>query len=251
MGLDDERKFFDTVAARSEVSTLSRSALERYARPQRPQLFAKEKMFSLLPQTRPLQLLEVGCGEGVVAVQLAHCGIDVMGVDLSPVSIEVARRRAALHRLPVKLEVMDVMSSDLGENLYDVIWCDLILHHLVPSFEAVVAKIWKALKPGGRFIAREPVQYARWLRSLRQRVPVHVDATPDERPLGAEEFAIIHRYFPQFQQKHYRIFARIDRVTSHLGAVAFAARADNVLLRIPGTTSLAGNVVLWADKTSH
>jgi 2-polyprenyl-3-methyl-5-hydroxy-6-metoxy-1,4-benzoquinol methylase len=83
-----ERDFFDRVAANAVIAPMSRAVLERYACPRYPELFAKEKMFALLGQARGQKLLEVGCGEGIASVQLAYRGADVLGVDLSPESVE-------------------------------------------------------------------------------------------------------------------------------------------------------------------
>lgn len=43
---------------------------------------------------RPGRTLEVGCGTGTNAVFLAERGFDVLGVDISPLAVEAARKRA-------------------------------------------------------------------------------------------------------------------------------------------------------------
>ena len=106
-----------------------------------------------------------------------------------------------------------------------------------------------AMKPGGRFIAREPVRYAGWLQRLRRLVPVRVEATPDERPFGPAEFAAVAKRFPGLRRRYFRLLARIDRLTPSLPSIAWAARLDNLLLRVPGAACLAGNVVMWGDKS--
>jgi SAM-dependent methyltransferase len=245
-----ERSFFDRVAAQTVVQPMSQAALERYAQPRHPHLFGKEMMFSLLPESRPLRLLEIGCGEGVASVQLAYCGIEVTAVDISPVSIAVARRRAAAQGLDVEFIEGNIVEADsFGVACYDVVWCDLILHHVADALDGVMQKIHWALKPGGRFIAREPVRYAGWLQWLRRLVPVRVEATPDERPFGPAEFAAVAKRFPGLRRRYFRLLARIDRLTPSLPSIAWAARLDNLLLRVPGAACLAGNVVMWGDKS--
>jgi 2-polyprenyl-3-methyl-5-hydroxy-6-metoxy-1,4-benzoquinol methylase len=244
-----EQRFFDRVASRTEPKPIQEDVLQRYAAPRWPQLFSKEKMFSLPDQLRGKRILEVGCGEGVVSVQLAHCGAQVCGVDLSPRSIEVARRRAFLQGVEAQFEVMNVVEEEsLGEACYDIVWCDLILHHLVDSLDAVMARIHRALRPGGMFIAREPIAYAAWLRALRSLVPVHVEVTPDEQPFRKSEFDVVRKHFPNLQRCHYRLLARLDRVTGNLGILRWLARIDRALLAVPGFRSLAGTAVLWATR---
>jgi 2-polyprenyl-3-methyl-5-hydroxy-6-metoxy-1,4-benzoquinol methylase len=245
---ESERQFFDRIAAGATVEPLSRAGLERYAHPKRPHLFAKEFMFSLLGDARGKRLLEIGCGEGVASVQLAYCGARVTGVDLSRVSVEVARKRARVQGLPAEFCVANVETDDLGRACYDVVWCDLILHHLVPSLDTVLGKLSAALVPGGLFIAREPIAYAGWLKGLRRLTPVKGAATPDEQPLRRQELAIIEKHFGRVHRRYFRLLARIDQLTSKLPLIALAARMDNVLLTVPGMKRLAGNVVLWAKK---
>lgn len=242
-----EARFFDRVAAAAVVEPMSPRALDRYARPARPHLFGKEFMFALLGDAAGRRVLEVGCGDGVASVQLAYCGAAVTGIDISPGSVAVARRRAAAQGVTAEFRVADVAGADdLGEALYDVVWCDLVLHHLVNDLDAVLGKLRRALRPGGLFVAREPVAYAGWLKRVRAAVPVRVDTTDDERPFGPAEFAALDRHFPGARRRYFRILARVDRLTRRLGPIALAARADNLLLRVPGARGLAGNVVVWA-----
>jgi SAM-dependent methyltransferase len=243
-----ERRFFDAVASQAPVTPISPASFERYARPRRPHLFAKEMMFALAGELRGRRVLEVGCGEGVASCQLAWCGARVTAVDLSPCSVEAARQRAGLHGLAVDLRVGDVEADELGCEEFDVVWCDLILHHLVGCLDRVLGKLHRALRPGGLFVAREPVAYAGWLRALRRLVPVRVPATPDEKPLGPDEMAVVRRHFPGVRARYYRVLARIDRLTGRLPLIACAAAVDRWLLALPGSRSLAGNVVLWARK---
>lgn len=246
--LEREREFFDRVAARTSVTRMPPAVLERYARTPHPHLFGKEFMFSLAGNLRGQRVLEVGCGEGVAACQLAYCGAQVTGVDLSPVSIEVARRRLALHGLQADFRVADVATDDLGSECFDIVWCDLILHHLVPVLDQVLARFARALRPGGLLIMREPMAYAGWLQAIRRLVPVQVDATPDEQPLRSQEVALVRQHFPGLQYRYFRILARLDRLTTRLPILRAAARLDNLLLCLPGMTGLAGNAVLWARK---
>ncbi len=245
---ESERRFFDRVAAETKVEPLNRAGLERYARPRRPHLFGKEFMFSLLGDAHGKRVLEVGCGEGVASVQLAYCGARVTGVDLSEVSVGVARRRAEVQGLPAEFRIANVETDDLGRGCFDVVWCDLILHHLVPSLDAVMRRLSAALAPGGLFIAREPIAYARWLKSLRRLTPVRLAVTPDEQPLRPQDFAVIERHFGPVSYRHFRLLARVDRVTRRLPLIALAAQVDNLLFAVPGMKRLAGNVVMWARK---
>jgi 2-polyprenyl-3-methyl-5-hydroxy-6-metoxy-1,4-benzoquinol methylase len=106
-------------------------------------------------EKRPLSsrnALEIGCGDGYFSSQLIKLKCDVTGIDLSPVGVEQARRRAPtgrffVHDLTVQLP--------LEENTFDVVWCSEVLEHLFsPMF--VLTQIHKVLKPGGVLIATVP-----------------------------------------------------------------------------------------------
>jgi SAM-dependent methyltransferase len=244
-----ERAFFDRVAAAATVAPMGRDVLERYAAPRHPHLFAKEMMFRLAGDLRGKRVLEVGCGEGVASVQLAYCGATVDAVDISPVSIDVGRRRATANGVDVTFRVADVTREDVADpDTYDVVWCDLILHHLTDSLGTIMDGVRRWLKPGGVFIAREPVAYAGWLKAVRGLVPVRVDATDDEQPLREAEFAVIRERFPDLRRRYFRILARADRLGAGLPVLRGLARLDNALLMLPGTKGLAGNVVVWGHK---
>jgi 2-polyprenyl-3-methyl-5-hydroxy-6-metoxy-1,4-benzoquinol methylase len=244
-----ERQFFNRMASQAVLRPMSQATLERYACPRWPHLFAKEMMFALAGDLRGKRVLEVGCGEGTASVQLASCGGLVTGLDISDESIRVARQRAALQGVEAEFQIRNVTEAgSLGEECYDVVWCDLILHHLVDSLDRVMGNLKRALKPGGWFIAREPIAYAGWLKALRKLVPVRVDATPDEQPFRPSEFAVVRQHFPNLRLRHYRLLARADRVTRSLPLLRLLARVDNLLLWLPGSKALAGNVVMWGSK---
>ena len=244
-----EREFFDRIARRSTPSRMPPEVFERYASPQWPHLFAKEMMFNLAGNLRGKHVLEVGCGEGISSVQLAYCGAVVDAIDLSPVSIDVARRRAELNGQIVNFMIGNFIKNDLVDSdTYDVVWCDSILHHLTDSLDAVIDTIHRCLKAGGLFIAKEPIAYARWLKTIRSCVPVHVVATDDEQPLRQPDFQIIEQRFSNLQKKYYRILARADRLGVGLFLLRFLARLDNVILMLPGASALAGNAIFWAQK---
>jgi 2-polyprenyl-3-methyl-5-hydroxy-6-metoxy-1,4-benzoquinol methylase len=241
-----EAQFFDAVAARARIAPMSAAAIDRYRHCRQAHLFAKEFMFSLVGDFAGRRVLEIGCGEGVSSVQLAALGARVTGVDLSQTSLDVARRFAEANGVSAEFICKNLETDDLGWDSYDVVWCDNILHHVVPALPEVLGKLRAMLRPGGWFIAREPVAYAGVLKALRRLVPVRVDVTPDEQPLRAGELALIRETFPGLAERYFRILARMDRVTDNLRVVARCAAVDNFLLRWPAARRLAGHAVLWA-----
>jgi SAM-dependent methyltransferase len=63
---------------------------------------------------QPCRAIELGCGTGINAVWLAQQGFDVTAVDITPLAIERARRRAIAAGVTVRFELADVL--DLREH---------------------------------------------------------------------------------------------------------------------------------------
>ena len=65
-------------------------------------------------------VLEVGCGTGRVAIDLARHGHHVLGVDIEPAFVSVLRERAAERNLEASAEVGDVRDLEVtGEFALD------------------------------------------------------------------------------------------------------------------------------------
>ena len=102
----------------------------------------------LLPQLpqRLGAVLEVGCGTGHMARQLAQRSDRVLAIDLSPKMIEIARARSA--NIPnLTFELADVMAMNLSAAHFDCIVSMATLHHL-PMREAI-HRLRAALRGGG------------------------------------------------------------------------------------------------------
>ena len=109
------------------------------------------------------QVLDIGCGGGILAEAMAHHGAKVTAIDLAEASLSVAR----LHQLESKLEIDYRFSSaeqlaEECEQQYDVITCLEMLEH-VPDPSSVVQACSQLVKPGGLIffstINRNPKAY--------------------------------------------------------------------------------------------
>ncbi|HEY2893780.1 MAG TPA: class I SAM-dependent methyltransferase, partial [Pirellulales bacterium] len=59
---------------------------------------------------RPCRALEIGCGTGTNCVWLAQQGFDVTGIDVAPLAVEQAEKRARGARVKVRFLAADVLS---------------------------------------------------------------------------------------------------------------------------------------------
>lgn len=94
----------------------------------------------------PWDVLDLGCGTGLVGVEIASSSQRLTGVDVAPNMIERARARNIYTELHCE-DLMTVLSRDVR---YDVVTAaDVFIY--VGKLDAVVPAIRRVLRPGGLF----------------------------------------------------------------------------------------------------
>ena len=110
-------------------------------------------VMELLPPP-PVRILECGCGTGWFAKILQHCGYDVVGVDVAPMAIDLARGNPIFTDDPFPtFEVADSEDLPFREEFDVVLFYDS-LHHSVDE-QAAINGAFRALRPGGICVASE------------------------------------------------------------------------------------------------
>jgi tRNA (cmo5U34)-methyltransferase len=100
------------------------------------------------------RLLDVGCGAGNYSLKLLQTipGLQVTLIDLSQPMLDRAQQRiGAAGASSIRALQQDIRDAELGERTFDVILAAAVLHHLRSDaeWEAVFAKLFRALSPGG------------------------------------------------------------------------------------------------------
>ena len=96
------------------------------------------------------QVLDVGCGGGILADAMARKGAQVLGVDLSTKALKVAQLHALEAQTP-NINYREVSAEALAAEqpaTYDVVTCMEMLEH-VPDPASVVRACSQLVKPGG------------------------------------------------------------------------------------------------------
>lgn len=96
------------------------------------------------------RLLDLGGGPGLVAIALAEAQPQLHAVVFDYAeAADVARDNIAQANLAARVQAVggDLNADELGGD-YDLIWCSSVLH-FVPDIPALLARLYRALRPGG------------------------------------------------------------------------------------------------------
>jgi SAM-dependent methyltransferase len=110
-----------------------------------------------LELTRSMKILDLACGFGRHANRLAALGVEVVGIDLTPGFLELARQDAVRRAVHVDYRQGDMRSLDFREE-FDRVFLMFTAFGYYEDEEnfRILEKITHALKPGGLFAVDLP-----------------------------------------------------------------------------------------------
>jgi len=107
----------------------------------------------LLGRVEKKRVLDLGCGTGLLALELANWGHRVVGIDRSPAMIDVARRKAN-GRSDVTFSMGDIRRFDVGTG-FDAVICTFdALNYVTETTElrSMFRCVRDAIEDHGRFV---------------------------------------------------------------------------------------------------
>ncbi len=105
------------------------------------------RRFPGVPPER-IRIVDLGCGGGLVAENLASRGYSVTGIDLSPGTVDAARRHAAASGVEVTYQVGSAYGTGLPDGCAEAVVASDVLEHF-HDLPTALAEIDRLLRPGG------------------------------------------------------------------------------------------------------
>jgi ubiquinone/menaquinone biosynthesis methyltransferase len=143
------RRLFATIADRYDLITVWLS----YGQDRQ----WKRQLLAIAGPLPGRRVLDLACGTGDITWQAAHCGAHVVGLDITPRMIELARAKATLAPDPRKrahplFVVGDMCALPVPDAAFDIVTTGYGLRN-VPDLPLAIREIARVLKPGGLFLS--------------------------------------------------------------------------------------------------
>jgi ubiquinone/menaquinone biosynthesis C-methylase UbiE len=130
-------------------------------------------------------VLDIGCGTGNTTILVSELTkIEVIGIDVLPEMLSAARKRVSWAGEMEHVRLLQASGDHLpfADSSFDRIYAESVLGFQNASFaEDILAELFRALKPGGLFVANEAI----WKQDVSQAIveTIH-DSSLDDFGLG-------------------------------------------------------------------
>jgi ubiquinone/menaquinone biosynthesis C-methylase UbiE len=141
-------------------------------------------ILDLVAQTEGARrILDVGCGTGVTALELAQLGYEVSGLDIAPNMIQRARSEAQHQNLKCDFQVGIAENLPYPDAYFNVVIALGLLGNILED-KLALTEMARVLKPGGRLLLTIPNLLALdLLVALPKSLAIMLGASRFRRPL--------------------------------------------------------------------
>src|SRR5690349_18681830 len=92
-----------------------------------------------------MDVLDVGCGQGIDLANYARGGARAVGLDLTPRHVELAQMHLQAHGLDAEIQEGDAEALPFGDETFDRVSSNGVLHH-TPNIDAALREIYRVLR---------------------------------------------------------------------------------------------------------
>lgn len=164
-----------------------------------------------------IEILEVGCGRGDIALPMAALGCKVTAIDLDSDELEVLKKRANEAGLEfAEIACRDALAEDSGT--YDIVVASEIIEH-VASPERLLAQIVAHMQPDALLVITVPNGFGPW----------ELSRAPRDRILRPSSFVpTMHDHIQFFSRRH------LLQLFSGAGLTVIDSSVSDGPLSVPG-----------------
>jgi SAM-dependent methyltransferase len=208
----------------------------------------------ILDQAKGRVFLDYACGEGKSAILAGNVAQLAIGIDISPASLELAADLAHADGAGdnVVFAQADCENTGLPDSCIDAILCSGMLHHLDLSYAA--PELRRVLKPGGRILAVEALNYNPLMKLYRRLTPQLRTDFEKDHILSLRDVAFLSRFFIVRSVRYWNLATLLATPLRHTAAFDFALRllegADRCILKIPGLAQMAWMFTFELEKAA-
>lgn len=141
---------------------------------------APKELALSLDSVHDRRVLDLGGGSGYFSGPFAVCGAKVYCLDSSAVSLSATQK-------PITPVLGNMLDLPFRDNSFDIVLARGALHHVPEELDRVMDEATRILKPGGAFLAEEPLA-DNILASLARKLFTTQLHEPGERPLPLNEY---------------------------------------------------------------
>jgi len=158
----------------------------------------RDTLLSWLPQDLSgRRILDAGCGTGMLAIEVARRGGDVVGIDVSPQLIEIAKERLPEDvKGKISLHAGDMLDAGFGDFDH-IVSMDVLIHYESDQIAAATAKLAERTRHSMLFTFAPGTPLLRTARAIGQFFPKS-DRSPSIIPVAHDLLkARLSRSVPQ------------------------------------------------------
>lgn len=126
----------------------------------------EELILELIGPLQGNRVLDVGCGDGVLSVELSRQGAHVTALDADSRMLDAARDRADSAHANITFIEGNARSLPFADNSFDVVVAVTVLC-FVADAESAVREMVRVLRPGGRLVMGELGRHSIWAAKRR------------------------------------------------------------------------------------
>lgn len=191
--------------------------------------------------------LDYGCGLGGISLRMAQSGATVFSIDISEESVKTTKNLLAEAG---KLDnsqffVMDAEKMSFLDNMFDIIVCSGVLHHL--DVEKAFPELARVLKSDGKILCYEALGYNPLINAYRKRTPHLRTEWEADHILTLSDVKNAKEYFNKIKLRYFHLFSicavPFRKTVLFKPLLSLLEILDSLFLRLPYIQRLSWQII--------